>query len=195
MITEKLGRKVLEFVKTNQFESSLATDMLASVVASVTYATEMKKAEELDASASWFVSLAAALLGTTSENYIQHKGICIEMIDLLVNCKSSVAYSGGALGLWNSLYTLSRVYPENTYFRSKMLSRPLKEWVPIREWARLYNREEVKMAWNIPNERGRAVIEEILNKFFFPTMDLVKTVHVDRWVILIPRAVHARKIF
>ncbi|CAJ0602003.1 unnamed protein product [Cylicocyclus nassatus] len=198
VVTEKLGRKVLDFVKTNQFESSLATDMLASVVASelpsfwllfaehvlrnlrVVLTPEMKKSEDLDASASWFVSLAAALLGTTSENYIQHKGICIEMIDLLVNCKSSVAYSGGALGLWNSLYTLSRVYPENTYSRSKMLSRPLKEWVPIREWARLYNRDEVKMAWNIPSERGRAVMKEILNKFFFPTMDLVQTVHVER---------------
>ncbi|VDM65416.1 unnamed protein product [Strongylus vulgaris] len=37
VVTAKLGRKVLEFVKTNQFESSLATDMLSSVVASMTY--------------------------------------------------------------------------------------------------------------------------------------------------------------
>ncbi|KAK6750530.1 hypothetical protein RB195_002480 [Necator americanus] len=201
VITAKLGRKVLDFVRTNQFECSLATDMIASMVAFMTYelpsfwvlfaehvlhklkivlTPEMRNAQELDASASWFVSLAASLLGTTSENYIQHKQICFEMIDLLVNCRSKVAYNSGALGLFNSLYTLSRTYPENTYRRNKDLSRPLKEWVPIREWGRLYKLEDVKMAWNVPSEKCRAVMEEILRKFLFPVMDLIKHVHVDR---------------
>ncbi|KAK5982559.1 hypothetical protein GCK32_016875, partial [Trichostrongylus colubriformis] len=36
-VTSKLGRKMLQFVKTNQFESSLATDMIASMMASMTY--------------------------------------------------------------------------------------------------------------------------------------------------------------
>ncbi|ETN84788.1 hypothetical protein NECAME_06672 [Necator americanus] len=101
----------------------------------------MRNAQELDASASWFVSLAASLLGTTSENYIQHKQICFEMIDLLVNCRSKVAYN---------------------------------------EWGRLYKLEDVKMAWNVPSEKCRAVMEEILRKFLFPVMDLIKHVHVDR---------------
>ncbi|XGW27629.1 hypothetical protein V3C99_007881 [Haemonchus contortus] len=200
-ITSKLGHKMLLFVKTNQFESSLATDMIASMMASMTYelpsiwisfaehvlrnlrivlTPDVMQAEDLDVSASWFVSLASSLLSTTSENYIQYKDICFEMIDLLVKCKSKVAYISGAQGLWNSLYRLSRVYPESSRYMALKLNRPLKEWVPIREWSRLYKLSEIKMAWHIPNERGKAVIEEILRKFLFPIMDEIKTVHVDR---------------
>ncbi|WKY03229.1 hypothetical protein Q1695_004740 [Nippostrongylus brasiliensis] len=201
MITQKLGKKMLEFVKTNQFEGSLATDMIASMVASMTYTLptfwkyfaehvlrnlrivltpEMKKSEDLDASASWFVTLASSLLYTTSENYIQYKDMCIEMIDLLVTCKSKVAYSSGALGLFNSVYMLSRVYPENSRYMGEKLNRSLKEWIPIREWSRLYKLEDMKMAWHIPSDRGKAVIIEILNKFLFPVMDQLKIEHVDR---------------
>ncbi|KAL6739508.1 hypothetical protein Aduo_012952 [Ancylostoma duodenale] len=36
-VTAKLGRKMLDFVKTNQFESALATDMIASMMAFMTY--------------------------------------------------------------------------------------------------------------------------------------------------------------
>ncbi|KAK5978777.1 hypothetical protein GCK32_001503 [Trichostrongylus colubriformis] len=75
---------------------------------------------------------------------------------------------------------LSRVYPESSRYMALQLNRPLKEWVPLREWNRLYKLEEMKMAWHIPNERGKAVIEEILKKFLFPIMDEIKTVHVDR---------------
>ncbi|KAK6031583.1 hypothetical protein OSTOST_02260, partial [Ostertagia ostertagi] len=141
---------------------------------------EVKQSEDLDVSASWFVSLASSLLSTTSENYIQYKNICFEMIDLLVSCKSKVAYTSGAQGLWNSLYMLSRVYPESSRYMALKLNRPLNEWVPLREWSRLYKLEEMKMAWHIPNERGKAVIEEILKKFLFPVMDEIQTVHVDR---------------
>ncbi|VDO45077.1 unnamed protein product [Haemonchus placei] len=93
---------------------------------------DVMQAEDLDVSASWFVSLASSLLSTTSENYIQYKDICFEMIDLLVKCKSKVAYISGAQGLWNSLYRLSRVYPESSRYMALKLNRPLKEWVPIR---------------------------------------------------------------
>ncbi|XGW27632.1 hypothetical protein V3C99_007882, partial [Haemonchus contortus] len=200
-VTSKLGQKMLHFVKTNQFESSLATDMLTSMVASMTYefpsiwisfaehvlrnlkivlTPEVKQSEDLDVSASWFVSLASSLLSTTSENYIQHKGICFEMIELLVSCKSKVAYTSGAQGLWNSLYMLSRIYPESSRYMALKLNRPLKEWIPIREWSRLYKLDEVKMAWHIPSDRGKAVIEEILKKFLFPIMDEIMALPVDR---------------
>ncbi|VDM52991.1 unnamed protein product [Angiostrongylus costaricensis] len=199
--SSKLGRKMLQFVKTNQFESSLATDMISSMMASMTYelpsfwilfakhvlhnlrivlTPEVKEAEDLDATASWFVSLASSLLATTSENYINHKDICFEMIDFLVTCKSKVAYASGSVGLWNSMYMLSRVYPENSRYMSEKLDRSLKEWVPIREWGRLYEIKDMKMAWHIPNNRGKAVIEEMLKKFLFPVMDLVNSVEVDR---------------
>ncbi|EYC04050.1 hypothetical protein Y032_0090g2387 [Ancylostoma ceylanicum] len=102
------------------------------------------------------------------------------MIHLLVSCTSKVAYNSGAVGLWNSLYTLSRVYPENTDYRNRKLSRPLQEWVPLREWGRLYRLEDVKMAWNVPNEKGKAVIQELVKKFLFPVMDMIRTAHVDR---------------
>ncbi|KJH47942.1 hypothetical protein DICVIV_05962 [Dictyocaulus viviparus] len=38
----------------------------------------------------------------------------------------------------------------------------------------------MKMAWHVPNNRGRAVIEEMLKKFLFPVMDHINAVHVDR---------------
>uniref|UniRef100_A0A158P7I9 BLM10_mid domain-containing protein n=1 Tax=Angiostrongylus cantonensis TaxID=6313 RepID=A0A158P7I9_ANGCA len=102
------------------------------------------------------------------------------MIDLLVTCKSRVAYASGSVGLWNSMYMLSRVYPENSRYMSEKLDRSLKEWVPIREWGRLYEIKDMKMAWHIPNNRGNAVVEEMLKKFLFPVMDLVNSVEVDR---------------
>ncbi|KAK6040645.1 hypothetical protein COOONC_21850 [Cooperia oncophora] len=150
---QKLSKKVLDFVKTNQFETQLSTDMISSLIAQMTYASpnfwlpfaehvlknlrelltaEAKAAEDLETRTQWFVSLAGSLLSTTNENYIHNKEICFEMIGLLLDCKSKVAYISGSIGLWYMLYMLSRIYPENTRYIADRLERPLKEWVPIR---------------------------------------------------------------
>lgn len=39
------------------------------------------------------------------QNYIQYKHICLEMIDLLVNCKSKVAYTVWRIMRYQELYT------------------------------------------------------------------------------------------
>ncbi|ETN84792.1 hypothetical protein NECAME_06676, partial [Necator americanus] len=200
-ITMKLAKKVLTFVKTNQFESQLATDMISSLISQMTYASprlwlpfaehvlhnlrdvltaEAKAAEDLETSAQWFVTLAGSLLSTTSENYIQHKDICFEMIGLLVDCKSKVAYNNGAIGLWYMLYMLSRIYPENSRYISSRLNRPLSEWVPVREWGQLYGLKESKMAWYVPGEEGKGMVKLLLEKFVFPIVESLRDVNMDR---------------
>ncbi|VDO28298.1 unnamed protein product [Haemonchus placei] len=149
-ITAKLSKKVLDFVKTNQFETQLATDMISSLIAQMTY------------------------------TYIDNKDICFEMISLLLQCKSKVAYINGSIGLWYMLYMLSRIYPENTRYIADRLERPLKDWVPVREWGRMYEMAEAKMAWYVPSEKGKQLVEALLNKFLFPVVESLKDENMDR---------------
>ncbi|PIO71577.1 hypothetical protein TELCIR_06521 [Teladorsagia circumcincta] len=125
-ITEKLSKKVLDFVKTNQFETQLATDMISSLIAQMTYS--------------------------------------------------------GSIGLWYMLYMLSRIYPENTRYIADRLERPLKDWVPIREWGKMYDMSEAKMAWYVPGEKGKELVEALLKKFFFPVVESLKNKNMDRFV-------------
>lgn len=37
---QKLAKKVLDFVKTNQFETQLATDMISSLIAQMAYVSQ-----------------------------------------------------------------------------------------------------------------------------------------------------------
>ncbi|WKY03235.1 hypothetical protein Q1695_004743 [Nippostrongylus brasiliensis] len=201
LVTKKLAEKVLNFVKTNQFETQLATDMISSLIAQMTYASptfwlpfaeharknlrelltpEAKAAEDLETSTQWYVTLAGSLLSSTNENYIQHQNVCCEIIELLLSCKSKVAYISGSIGLWYMLYMLSRMYPENTRYVGDRLSRPLKEWVPIREWGKQYDMSEVKMAWYVPGAKAKALVEELLKKFLFPVVESLKNKDMDR---------------
>ncbi|VDM65588.1 unnamed protein product [Strongylus vulgaris] len=200
-ITSKLAQKVLTFVKTNQFESQLATDMISSLISQMTYASprfwlpfaehvlhnlrslltpDAQAAEELETSTQWFVGLAGSLLSTTSENYLEKKDICFEMIGLLVACKNKVAYNNGAIGLWYMLYMLSRIYPENSRYISDRLNRPLSEWVPVREWGTLHDLQQSKMAWYVPGEKGKELVKLLLRKFVFPVVDLLRDEKLDR---------------
>uniref|UniRef100_A0A7I4YPD5 BLM10_mid domain-containing protein n=2 Tax=Haemonchus contortus TaxID=6289 RepID=A0A7I4YPD5_HAECO len=200
-ITAKLSKKVLDFVKTNQFETQLATDMISSLIAQMTYASpnfwlpfaehvlknlrelltvEAKASEDLETKVQWFVSLAGSLLSATNETYIDNKDICFEMISLLLQCKSKVAYINGSIGLWYMLYMLSRIYPENTRYIADRLERPLKDWVPVREWGRMYEMAEAKMAWYVPSEKGKQLVEALLNKFLFPVVESLKDENMDR---------------
>ncbi|VDM53878.1 unnamed protein product [Angiostrongylus costaricensis] len=200
-ITSKMAKKVFNFMKTNQFESQLATDMISSLISQMTYASpsfwlpfadhvlrnlrelltpEVKNAEDLGTSTQWFVTLAGSLLSTTSENYICNKEICFEMIKLLLDCRNKVAYSSGCNGLWYMLHMLSRIYPENSRYVAERLNRPLSEWVPIREWSKVYNFRETKMAWHVPNEKSKELVEALLTKFLFPTIESLKNKDMDR---------------
>ncbi|EPB74578.1 hypothetical protein ANCCEY_06344 [Ancylostoma ceylanicum] len=143
-------------------------------------AGDAKTAEDLETSAQWFVTLAGSLLSTTSENYIQYKDVCFEMIGLLVECKSKVAYNNGAIGLWYMLYMLSRVYPENSRYISARLNRPLSEWVPVREWATLHDLRESEMAWYVPGEKAKELVKSLLEKFVFPVVDSLQDAKMDR---------------
>ncbi|VDN33023.1 unnamed protein product [Cylicostephanus goldi] len=102
------------------------------------------------------------------------------MIGLLVACKNKVAYSNGAIGLWYMLYMLSRIYPENSRYISDRLNRPLSEWVPVREWATLYDLQNAKMAWYVPGEPGKKLVKSLLEKFVFPVADSLRDEKMDR---------------
>ncbi|KHJ93631.1 hypothetical protein OESDEN_06452, partial [Oesophagostomum dentatum] len=123
-ITSKLAEKVLDFVRTIQFETQLATDMISSLIAQMTY--------------------------------------------------------NGAIGLWYMLYMLSRVYPENSRYISERLNRPLSEWVPVREWGKLHDLRESKMAWYVPGEKAKQMVKDILMKFLFPVVDSLRNATMDR---------------
>ncbi|RCN49068.1 hypothetical protein ANCCAN_04813 [Ancylostoma caninum] len=93
-------------------------------------------------------------------------------------------FQNGAIGLWYMLYMLSRVYPENSRYISSRLNRPLSEWVPVREWARLHDLRESEMAWYVPGEKAKELVKSLLEKFVFPFVSSLRDAKMDRFTNL-----------
>ncbi|KAK6015019.1 hypothetical protein OSTOST_19564 [Ostertagia ostertagi] len=111
-------------------------------------ASELSERQQriLTSRTQWFVSLAGSLLSTTNETYIQNRDICFEMIGLLLECKSKVAYIS----------------------------------ILFQEWGKMYDIAEAKMAWYVPGEKGKELVEALLKKFLFPVVESLKDKNMDR---------------
>uniref|UniRef100_A0A158PC00 BLM10_mid domain-containing protein n=1 Tax=Angiostrongylus cantonensis TaxID=6313 RepID=A0A158PC00_ANGCA len=153
----KMAKKVFNFMKTNQFESQLATDMISSLISQMTYA-----------SPSFWLPFADHVLRNLRELLTPEWR------------KFSVEFQSGCNGLWYMLHMLSRIYPENSRYVAERLNRPLSEWVPIREWSKVYDFCETKMAWHVPNDKSKELVEALLTKFLFPTVESLKNKDMDR---------------
>lgn len=50
----------------------------------------------------------------------------------------------------------------------------------IQEWAKMYDISEAKMAWYVPSEKGKELVEALLKKFLFPVVESLKNKNMDR---------------
>ncbi|CAI4233051.1 unnamed protein product [Auanema sp. JU1783] len=203
-IAEELIEKVYHFMSTNQFESSIATEIAAGIVAQVVFVRpqfwrkfaelvhrklkvvltpEVRKQRDVDSVVLWYINLGSSIFCTTSEIFVKNKDLCNEIITLLLECESKVAHETAVNCLWYSLFMLSRTYPLQQHVIGKSLNRPLTEWVPIREWAEVFQEHEVEMLWHVPSEQYKQVVTELLQKFMFPYMELLQDHNLDTFAM------------
>lgn len=94
----------------------------------------------------------------------------IPVMDKLLKCKCKVANRLGANMLTNLLVSLSTMQTNDVKTVPEAFNLPLKDFLPIRHWARKMNREE-KFDWFMPGEKERALCEKLIHHYLVPILN------------------------
>lgn len=76
---------------------------------------------------------------------------------------------------------LTRTYTQNGEQTKQQLRRPLSQWIPTREWAKVYQEHELDITWHVPDESCKKTAEELIIKFVFPMLDKIADAKTDRF--------------
>ena len=94
----------------------------------------------------------------------------IPIMDKLLKCKCKVANREGANMLTNLLVALSTMQTNDVKTVPEAFTQPLKDFLPVRHWARKMNREET-IDWFIPSETERALCEKLIHHYLLPIVN------------------------
>lgn len=94
----------------------------------------------------------------------------IPVMDKLLKCKCKVANRAGANMLTNLVISLSTMQTNDVKTVPEAFTKPLKDFLPIRHWARKMNRNE-SFSWFMPRETERALCEKLIHHYLLPILD------------------------
>ena len=97
----------------------------------------------------------------------------IPVIDALLKCKCKVANRSGANMLTNLLVALSTMQTNDVKTVPEAYTKPLKEFLPVRHWARKMYRDE-SFEWFMPGENERALCEKLIHHYLLPILNKFK---------------------
>lgn len=91
----------------------------------------------------------------------------VPVMDKLLKCKCKVANRAGANMLTNLVVSLSTMQTNDVKTVPEAFTMPLKDFLPIRHWARKMDRDE-SFDWFVPGEAERALCEKLIHHYLLP---------------------------
>lgn len=205
-VDEKLRKtlfdRLFNFVTTAEFSNNLATEILSSLVCSAVWISpdafrhyaefiskklkelitvDVQKSKTPPSSVLFFAELARPIFSASSQMVLENEKLLCEVTEMLLGCQNTVIQKIATNGvdmmfaLLLTIETEPSVSPEREVF-----AKPLREWNPIKYWAKCTELKDTVIIWCIPAKPEIECAERIAKKFFFPYIEKLMTMEYDR---------------
>ena len=116
----------------------------------------------------------------------------IQVLDRALQLKCREGYQFGGAVLNNLLRSLSTVHPTDYRSIARDYDQPLSEYLPIRDWGKPGDINNLQMKWHVPNSEERAFATTLVHRYLTGNIATLEQ-HVNQTSVL-PREVLHRTL-
>ncbi|KAK7103315.1 proteasome activator complex subunit 4B-like [Littorina saxatilis] len=129
--------------------------------------------EQLDNSFLWSMLMLSQLVRCTGSSLVPYKDLLMETLHPVVSLQSQQGYEIGGQVLRFLLRALCLTYPLEFRSTTHDLDQPLKDYLPIRDWAVPGDIENLELKWFVPDEETVGFANEIVKTVLAPQLQFV----------------------
>ncbi|KAL4238306.1 Proteasome activator complex subunit 4 [Mactra antiquata] len=143
---------------------------------------EYLTAEHLDDSFLWNLLMFSQLLRCDGSKLIPYKSKIVDVFSYILRLKCIQGYEIAGKSLMYLLRALTLITPLNYCSVEGSLDRPLSEYLPIRDWAKTGDLDELQIDWHVPSQPEIDFAQELLEKFLVPELDFIQQISSENTV-------------
>ncbi|XP_063047941.1 proteasome activator complex subunit 4A [Engraulis encrasicolus] len=186
--------KVFNFATTNIFETHVAGRMVSDMcraatkchpqealrlfvphccnaITQITDHEEVLNEEELDKELLWNLQLLSEVTRVDGDKLLPHRAHLLRTLRVTLHLKCKRGYSLACNLLYHTLRATALIYPTEYCSVAGGFSRPLNQYLPIKDWGRPGDLWNLDIRWHMPSAEGRAFVFETLDQLLKPELE------------------------
>ncbi|PIK56150.1 putative proteasome activator complex subunit 4 isoform X2 [Apostichopus japonicus] len=131
---------------------------------------EIQEEENLDHEVLYNLLLFSEIIHFSTHKILDYKEEVFNVLEHSLHLTCKEGYQRGCYIFKNFLLTLTETYPKEHRSVAEGFDRPLEEYLPIRDFAKAGNLDDLQMGWTVPTAESIGVVKEALDKFLYPEL-------------------------
>ncbi|XP_028809979.1 proteasome activator complex subunit 4B isoform X2 [Denticeps clupeoides] len=185
--------KVFNFATTNIFETRVAGRMVADMcraaskchpaeslklfvphcctaITHITANEDVLNEEELDKELLWNLQLLSEVTRVDGEKLLPYSSQLVQILQLTLRLRCKQGYSLACNLLHHVLRSTALTYPTDYCSIPGGFHRPLKEYLPIKDWGRAGDLWDLQIQWHVPSAEETAFVFYVLDLLLQPEL-------------------------
>ncbi|KAG7462683.1 hypothetical protein MATL_G00187310 [Megalops atlanticus] len=185
--------KVFNFATTNIFETRVAGRMVADMcraaskchpaeslklfvphcchaITQITVNEEVLNEEELDKELLWNLQLLSEVTRVDGDKLLPYRTQLVQILQLTLHLKCKQGYSLACNLLHHVLRSTALTYPTEYCSVPGGFQRPLKDYLPIKDWGRPGDLWNLQIQWHVPSAEEVAFVFYVLDLLLQPEL-------------------------
>ncbi|XP_078000645.1 proteasome activator complex subunit 4-like [Glandiceps talaboti] len=143
----------------------------SQVILSHTTSEEVQQETELDDEVLFKLQLLSEVVRCPSESLLKYGDQLIEVLQSTLHLTCKEGYELAGTTLKHILRSLTMMYPREYCSVPEGFDRPLTEYLPVRDWARAGDINNLDLKWHVPTKESKDFARHLLQTFLQPEME------------------------
>uniref|UniRef100_A0A8D8S251 Proteasome activator complex subunit 4 n=1 Tax=Cacopsylla melanoneura TaxID=428564 RepID=A0A8D8S251_9HEMI len=146
---------------------------LAKTILSLTAQGDVKAEESLDKELLYYLQILGGVVNVSSPCLLDYIPSLTQVMDISLYLSNKEGYTLAARILINTLTSATQIRPRDCKAINKSYDLPTSEFLPIREWGKNANLQELNLRWYVPGVAELTAVQDLVARYLPPEMERI----------------------
>ncbi|KAI5747715.1 hypothetical protein M8J77_017735 [Diaphorina citri] len=151
---------------------------LVKTILGLTSGGDVQKEENLDKELLYYLQILGGVINVSSPCLLEYIPSISQVLDIALYLSNKEGYALASKILINVLSSATQIRPVNSKAYSKSYDLPTSEFLPIREWGKNGNLQDLNLQWYIPGTAEVSAVQGLVSRYLPRELD-----RIDRFMI------------
>ncbi|XP_008482264.1 proteasome activator complex subunit 4B-like [Diaphorina citri] len=151
---------------------------LVKTILGLTSGGDVQKEENLDKELLYYLQILGGIINVSSPCLLEYIPSISQVLDIALYLSNKEGYALASKILINVLSSATQIRPVNSKAYSKSYDLPTSEFLPIREWGKNGNLQDLNLQWYIPGTAEVSAVQGLVSRYLPRELD-----RIDRFMI------------
>lgn len=138
---------------------------LVKTILGLTAQGDVQKEDNLDKELLYYLQILGGVVNVSSSCLLEYIPSIMEVLDVTLYLSNKEGYILASRILVNMMSGLTQIRPIDCKALNRSYDLPTSEFLPIREWGKSANHQDLNITWYIPGDAEIATVQSLLSRY------------------------------